>query len=178
MIISNTIIALIADPSTKTASMMAPPFIVMGMIALVFVAMKWGKTENPEESIEIGSPFALGPAFRFGAVFTILLVVASFANEYAGAEGAYVTALGGIVSSSAVTASVAALAFSGNLSVQTAAETAILAGLVSTISKPFYIKISGSPELFKTSLASFVAIVLAGTLVLFVWSFYMRTYLL
>nr|WP_281246275.1 MgtC/SapB family protein [Methanolobus profundi] len=177
MIISNTIIALIADPSTKTAMMMAPPFIIMGLIALTVVALKWKKTLNLEESIEIGSPFALGPAFKFGAVFTILLVIANFANEYAGAGGAYATALGGIVSSSAVTASVAALAFSGNLSVETAAETAILAGIVSTISKPFYIKISGSPELFKISLYSFIAIVVAGALSLIIWSFYIRTHI-
>ncbi|MEZ5335847.1 MAG: DUF4010 domain-containing protein [Methanolobus sp.] len=177
MIISNTIIALIADPTTRTASLMAPPFIVMGIIALSVVMLKWKKTANPEESIEIGSPFALGPAFRFGAIFTIMLVLANFANEYAGAGGAYITALGGMVSSSAVTASVAALAFSGNISVETAAETAILAGLVSTLTKPFYIKVSGSPELFKTSLASFLTIVIAGSVVLLVWSYYMRTHL-
>lgn len=178
MITSNTIIALIADPSAKTASMMAPPFLVMGIIAMAFIILKWKKTLNIEESIEIGSPFALGPAFKFGAVFTILLIIANFANEYAGAGGAYAIALGGIVSSSAVTASVAALAFTGNLSVQIAAETAILAGLVSTLSKPFYIKISGSPELFRISLLSFIAIAIAGSVTLIIWSTYMRTYLI
>jgi Predicted membrane protein len=177
MIISNTIIALIADPTAKTASLMAPPFLVMGIIAITVVALKWKNTLNLEESIDIGSPFALGPAFKFGAVFTILLVIANFANEYGGTGGAYVTALGGIVSSSAVTASVAALAFSGNLSTQTAAETAILAGLISTLSKTFYIKITGSPELFKTSFLSFIAIVVAGSIALIIWSFYMPLYL-
>ncbi|WP_340820736.1 MgtC/SapB family protein [Methanolobus sp. WCC4] len=178
MIISNTLIALIADPGADTALMMAPPFIVMGFIAMVVVALKWKKNVTTEESIEIGSPFALGPAFKFGAVFTILLVVANFANEYGGAGGAYVTALGGIVSSSAVTASVAALAFSGNLSTQTAAETAILAGLISTLSKIFYIRITGSPELSRRSLLSFLAIVIAGSITLVVWSFYIRSYIL
>ncbi|WP_407355851.1 MgtC/SapB family protein [Methanolobus sp. WCC5] len=176
MIISNTIIALIADPSARTASMMAPPFIVMGVIAIIFVAMKWKNTLNLEESIDIGSPFALGPAFKFGAVFTVLLVIANYANEYAGAGGAYAIALGGIVSSSAVTASVAALAFNGNLSTHIAAETAILAGLVSTISKPLYIKISGSAELFRMSLFSFIAIVVSGTITMLIWSYYVRAY--
>ncbi|MDY0389076.1 MAG: MgtC/SapB family protein [Methanolobus sp.] len=177
MIISNTIIALIADPSAKTASIMAPPFIVMGIIAMTFVILKWKKTFNIEDSIDIGSPFALGPAFKFGAFFTILLMITNFANEYAGAGGAYATALGGIVSSSAVTASVATLAFTGNLSVQTAAETAILAGLVSTLSKPFYIKVSGSADLFRISLLSFTAIVVAGSATLIIWSSYLRTYM-
>ncbi|MBP1909883.1 MgtC/SapB family protein [Methanolobus bombayensis] len=174
MIISNSIIAFIADPTMQTVTLMAPAFLVMGAVALVVVAFKWKKTITPKENIEIGSPFALGPAFKFGAVFTILLIVANFANEYGGAEGAYITALGGIVSSSAVTASVAALAFSGNLSAHTAAETAILAGLVSTLSKPFYIKISGSPEFFKTSLLSFLAIVFSGSITLLIWNFYIN----
>ncbi|MDK2948046.1 MAG: hypothetical protein PWQ63_1206, partial [Methanolobus sp.] len=172
MIISNTIIALIADPTAQTASIMAPPFIIMGIVALTFVAIKWKKTLNPQESIEIGSPFALGPAFKFGAVFTILLIIANYANVYGGAEGTYITALGGIVSSSAVTASVAALAFSGNISYHTAGITAILAGLVSTLNKPLYIKVSGSPEFFRTAVLSFIVIALVGTVTLLVWSFY------
>ena len=172
MIISNTIIALIADPTAQTATLMAPPFIVMGIVALIFVGLKWKKTVNPNDTIDIGSPFALGPAFKFGAVFTILLIIANYANEYGGAEGAYITALGGIVSSSAVTASVAALAFSGNLTVQTAAKTAVLAGLISTLSKPLYIRISGSPEFFRTAIFSFIAIVITGSVTLLIWSFY------
>lgn len=177
MITSNIIIALIADPSTQTASLMIPPFIVMGIIALTVALTKWRKTAGTEESIEIGSPFALGPAFRFGAVFTLLLIITNFANEYAGAQGAYIAALGGTVSSSAVTASVAALAFSGNLSVHTAAQTAILAGLVSTATKPFYIKVSGSRELFRISLPSFAGIVIFGAIALLLWSYYIHTYL-
>jgi uncharacterized membrane protein (DUF4010 family) len=172
MIISNTIIALIADPTAQTAMIMAPPFIIMGIVALAFVAIKWKNTINPQETIEIGSPFALGPAFKFGAVFTILLIIANYANVYGGAEGTYITALGGIVSSSAVTASVAALAFSGNISIHTAGITAVLAGLVSTLNKPLYIKVSGSPEFFRTAILSFIVIALAGAATLLAWSFY------
>jgi uncharacterized membrane protein (DUF4010 family) len=172
MIISNTIIALIADPTARTAMVMVPSFIIMGIAALVFVALKWKKTVNPQESIEIGSPFALGPAFKFGAVFTIMLVIANYANVYGGAEGTYITALGGIVSSSAVTASVAALAFTGNIPVQTAGITAVLAGLVSTLNKPLYIKVSGSSEFFRTAVLSFIVIALSGAVTLLLWDFY------
>jgi uncharacterized membrane protein (DUF4010 family) len=172
MIISNTIIALIADPTAQTAMVMVPSFIIMGIAALVFVALKWKKTVNPQESIEIGSPFALGPAFKFGAVFTIMLVIANYANVYGGAEGTYITALGGIVSSSAVTASVAALAFTGNIPVQTAGITAVLAGLVSTLNKPLYIKVSGSSEFFRTAVLSFIVIALSGAVTLLLWDFY------
>ncbi|WP_406661080.1 MgtC/SapB family protein [Methanolobus sp. ZRKC3] len=175
MIISNTIIALIIDTSGKTAVLMAPPFIVMGILTLVFVAMKDRTQENIEETITLESPFALGPALKFGAVFTLLVILANAANDVAGPLGAYATALGGVVSSSAVTASMAALAFGGSISYQTAAETAIIAGLVSTISKPFYMRITGSREFFRTSVKSFVAIFLAGLITLIVWSGYIRS---
>jgi len=175
MIISNTIIALIVDNSGKTAILMAPPFIVMGIIILIFVLLKRNNTHDYEEKIEIDSPFALGPAFRFGAIFTILLVLASTASEVAGPLGAYATALGGVVSSSAVTASMAALAISGKISFYTAAETAIIAGLISTLSKPFYIKITGSREFFNVSWKSFALTVVLGAISLILWSYYMRS---
>ena len=177
MIISNTIIAFIVDNSGKTASLMAPPFIVMGIVILIFVALKRRIPHEYEEKIEIDSPCALGPAFRFGAIFTILLILANTANEVAGPLGTYATALGGVVSSSAVTASMAALAIGGNISYQTAAETAIIAGIISTLSKPFYIKITGSPELFRVSWRSFALTVMTGIIALLIWSSYMRSIL-
>lgn len=179
MIISNTIIALIVDTSTMTAMLMAPPFIVMGIVILTFVMLKKRRTTTHEnqETIELDSPFALGPAFRFGAVFTILIVLANAANEIAGPLGAYATALGGVVSSSAVTASMAALAVEGSISYQTAAETAILAGIISTLSKPFYIKITGSEEFFRVAWKSFAITVVAGSAALLLWSYYMSSFI-
>ncbi len=177
MIISNSVIAFIADPTAKTTLMMLPPFLIMTIVDLLFVFSKRKKISDSQESIELGSPFALGPAFRFGAIFAILLILTNYANEYAGASGAYAAAIGGIVSSSAVTASVAALAYSGNLPTDIAAQTAVLAGLVSTLAKPFYVKVTGSPELFRTSILSFIAIVVSGAVALLIWSFYMGSYL-
>jgi uncharacterized membrane protein (DUF4010 family) len=175
MMISNTMIALVVDTSGKTALLMAPPFIVMGIITLAFVLLKNKTQGNIEETITLESPFALGPAFKFGAVFTLLVILANTANDVAGPLGTYATALGGIVSSSAVTASMAALAFNGSISYQTAAETAIIAGLVSTISKPFYMRVTGSREFFRTSVRSFVIIFLTGLVTLIIWSFYTRS---
>lgn len=175
MIISNTIIALVVDTSGKTATLMAPPFIVMGLLALIFVFLKNKTQDNIEETITLESPFALGPAFKFGAVFTLLVILANTANDVAGPLGAYATALGGVVSSSAVTASMAALALNGSISYQTAAETAVIAGLVSTISKPFYMRITGSREFFKTSVRSFIAVFISGLLTLVFWSIYIRS---
>jgi uncharacterized membrane protein (DUF4010 family) len=102
------------------------------------------------------------------------MFLANAANDLAGSAGTYATALGGIVSSSAVTASVAAIAINGNISFQTAAETAVLAGIISTLTKPIYIKITGSKELFNRSLVSFLVIVITGTLALLIWAAFKR----
>ncbi len=177
MIISNLVIALVVDTSARTVSIMMPPLFIMGIVAMAFVIKKRKSILNLQESIDIGSPFALGPAFKFGAIFTIFLIVANYANEYAGSEGTYVAAIGGIISSSAVTASVAALAFTGSVSFHVAAETAVLAGIISTLSKIIYIRISGSRELFKTALLPFTIILISGIFALAIWSFYIRSYM-
>ena len=39
------------------------------------------------ENLKIESPFSLGQAFKFGFAFTIILVIASFANQIAGTIG-------------------------------------------------------------------------------------------
>lgn len=178
MIISNMLIAIIVDNSGATALLMLPPFIFMGLVTVVFVLFGNRNMEVTSEKLEIGSPFALGPAFKFGAIFMFFMFIANAANDLAGPSGTYATAIGGIVSSSAVTASVAALAINGTISFQTAAETAVLAGIISTLTKPIYIKITGSKELFGRSIISFIAIVIAGSIALVVWAALKRGLLL
>lgn len=174
MIISNLLIAIIVDTSGVIALLMLPPFIFMALVTVSFILFGNRNMEAIPEKLEIGSPFALGPAFKFGVIFLFFMFLANAANDLAGSAGTYATALGGIVSSSAVTASVAAIAINGNISFQTAAETAVLAGIISTLTKPIYIKITGSKELFNRSLVSFLVIVITGTLALLIWAAFKR----
>ena len=95
------------------------------------------------------------------------------AGNIAGNTGIYISALGGLVSSSAVTASVAALAFSGNVPYEVAAQTAIIAGIISTLNKIALIKISGSKELYLHSRSTFILIASVGTVALYLWSHYL-----
>ncbi|MEM3342219.1 MAG: hypothetical protein QW728_05960, partial [Thermoplasmata archaeon] len=60
----------------------------------------------------------------------------------------YFIAAGGMVSSAAVTASVASLAASGNMSLELATQIAVLGCSLSTLTKNYYIY-SGSRELFQ-----------------------------
>jgi uncharacterized membrane protein (DUF4010 family) len=170
MLIRDTVIALIVDNTGKTALIMLPPMLIMGLITLGLILFEREKMDEAYETIEIASPFALGPAFKFGAIFTIFLLLANTTSELVGPAGTYTTALGGIVSSAAVTASVTALAINGSISFQTAAETAVLASIISILTKPVFIKIAGSIELYDRSLLSFIFIVTIGSLALIVWA--------
>lgn len=170
MLIRDIIIAIIVDTSGRTALLMLPPFLLMGLVTIALVLFEREKMEVTQETLEIGSPFALGPAFKFGFIFALFLFLANTANTFAGPAGTYATALGGIVSSAAVTASVTALALGGSISYQTAAETAVMASIISTLTKPVFIKITGSRDLFSRSLKPFLLVVITGSIALIAWS--------
>ena len=172
MLIRNLAVAFIVDPSGKTTLLMLPPQLAVILLSALFVLRK-NKKACPvrTEALEIKSPFSLGPAFKFGAAFTLILIIGSTANEVAGTAGVYATALGAFVSSSGVIVSITLLAVNGNISYMTAANTAVLASLISTVNKILLSKISGSEELLSISRTVFGLITFTGVAALFLWSY-------
>ena len=174
MLIRNLIIALIVDPSGRFALLMLPPQLIVILTSSFITLIKRKSFDTTDEPLKISSPFALGPAFRFGAGFTIILILATIANDIAGPIGIYAMALGGFVSSAAVTVSMATLAVNGSTSFSTAAQAAVLASIVSTSAKVALVKMSGSDELFVRARNTFVLLVLIGLVALAGWSYYMH----
>ena len=174
MLIRNLVIALIVDPSGRFALLMLPPQLIIILASLFIAITKKRSFDTISETLQINSPFALGPAFKFGAGFTIILVISKIANDVAGPIGIYAMALGGFVSSAAVTVSMASLAVNGSVSFENAAKAAVLASIVSTSAKVVLVKISGSNELFIRSRNTFVILVIIGAVALAVWSYYMH----
>jgi uncharacterized membrane protein (DUF4010 family) len=141
---------------------------------VIFSAAVVIKSKNDihvHESIQLQSPFALSPSIKFALGFTGLSVFTRFANLWVGAAGVYATALGGFISSAVVTASVAALAVSGNVSYGTAALTAVLASIISTGNKMLLVKWSGPPRLGSLVNRTFTQFILFGTIIIIVWGF-------
>ncbi len=174
MLIRNLVIALIVDPSGRFALLMLPPQLIIILASSLITLIKRKSFDTTDEPLKISSPFALGPAFRFGAGFTIILIIATIANDIAGPIGIYAMALGGFVSSAAVTVSMATLAVNGSTSFSTAAQAAVLASIVSTSAKVVLVKMSGSDELFVRARNTFVLLVLIGLVALSGWSYYMH----
>jgi len=175
MVIRDLVIAFLIDTSGKMPLLMLPPFLIMS-IATYLLVRSTEDIPDTDETIELKSPFAIVPALKFGALFTIILIVANIANSIGGPLGTYATAIGGIASSSAVTASMASLAIAGEISYITAAETAVLAGIISTISKPFYMKVTGADELFRKTIYYFVLVTVLGIVVFFGREYYLNTF--
>ena len=174
MLARNLIIALIVDPTGRFALLMLPPQFIIIFASSIITLTKRKSFDTTNEPLKINSPFAIGPAFKFGAGFTIILIVATIANDIAGPIGIYAIALGGFVSSAAVTVSMATLAVNGSISFSTAAQAAVLASIVSTFAKVALVKISGSDELFVRSRNTFLLLVLIGVIALAGWSYYMH----
>lgn len=170
MLISNLVIAFIVDTSGMVAYFMALPHILMGIVVIVLYFSRKQKDKTVAEPLELKSPFALKPAFQFGAIFLILQLIGIFASEYLGTYGIYALAIGGAVSSSAVTASLAALAVNGSLSYITAAEIAVISGIISILNKIVLIRVSGSPELEQKSRWTLLILAAFGLAALFGWT--------
>jgi uncharacterized membrane protein (DUF4010 family) len=171
MLIRNLVLALIVDPAGQTTLHMLPPQAVIIFVSIAIV-LRYDKKFCPIDGgeLKIESPFSLGQAFKFGLAFTVILIIGSFAYKFAGTAGIYVTALGALVSSSGVIVSVTLLAVSGNISYVTAANTAVLASLISTVNKILLSKISGSSSLFSLAKKTFGIITVIGTLALLLWN--------
>jgi uncharacterized membrane protein (DUF4010 family) len=171
MLIRNLILALIVDPTGQTTLFMLPPQVVIILVSIIMV-LRYDKKFCPisGEELKIESPFSLGQAFKFGAAFTVILIIGNFAYKVAGTTGIYFTALGALVSSSGVIVSVTLLAVSGKISYATAANTAVLASLISTMNKILLSKISGSSSLFSLAKKTFGVITIIGAIALLLWN--------
>jgi uncharacterized membrane protein (DUF4010 family) len=168
MLMRNLLIAFIVDPSGKVLMLMLPPQLLITAVA-VGTVLRSKDGEPVSETIKLESPFALSSAIKFALGFAALSVFSTFANRWAGVTGVYATALGGFISSAVVTASATALAVSGHVSYSTAALTALLAGIISTVNKIILVKWAGSQELAEMVKKTFTGFIILGAVALIIW---------
>lgn len=145
MLLRNLLIAAFVDPSLAFMGLMVPAIAGMVLVQGGYAyrahhtadraAEETGGGED--ERIRLRNPFAIRPALRFGALFVLLQLIAFGLAHLPGAgqAGIVLTAIGGLVSSAAVVASVGTLAATGQVNIMLAAATAVLATVVSTLNK-------------------------------------------
>jgi uncharacterized membrane protein (DUF4010 family) len=170
MLIRNLIIAFIVDPSGKVLMMMVPPQLLLTTVNLGLAIKEKRTHQDKLETLEIESPFALKPAFKFGFGFVVLIILANYLNLNFGSIGVFSLALVGLVSSAAVTASIGALAFKGSITPATAALVAILASVISTSNKIILVRYSGSEKLNIKVQKSFLVLIITGAAAFIIWA--------
>lgn len=116
------------------------PLLAAAAVTIVgaFILLRRGKTSETDEGeteITIDNPLDLSAVLKFGALLTVIGIVANLATKFAGSAGAYLlAALSGIADVDAITLSMARLAGSG-LDTGVAAAAVLIAAAVNTVSK-------------------------------------------
>lgn len=137
----NLAVAAIVDPGLSLATLLVLPLAGMALIMAIAVVARGLRDEarvgDDDPMSHIRNPFALGPALQFGLIFLGLSVLAQGTQAIPGLGGAavYLTALGGLVSSGAVLASMGLLLVQGAIDVGTAASVGLVSVVVSLVVK-------------------------------------------
>ncbi len=153
MLLRNLLICSFSDPSLKVAGIIFIPLAVMILISMITTVFLKKRTSTTQHKIEIKTPFAIVPALRFACLFAVVSACAYLIQTYfGGGMGVYLLAIGGFVSSAAVVASVSSLAFTGNLDPWVAAQTSVLACIISTSYKLILIRAVSKPLAQKAKL--------------------------
>ena len=103
--------------------------------ATIYFYIKDKKTNGKEESMPLGKPLELTNAMWFGVLYVAILLVISYANDYLGNEGIYITTgIAGLSDVDAITISISKMS-AVSISVITAQNAILLATLANTAAK-------------------------------------------
>ncbi len=109
-----------------------------GVIVCLFFWLKRGDIAPEHHNVQLVNPFRLDEAFKFGAFFALILMVADITQKMFGSSGLYVSALlAGLTDVDAITLSAAQLTKNKTqpISHQTAATAITIASLANTVVK-------------------------------------------
>ncbi len=148
MALRNGLLVVILDPSLKLFRLYLGPLIILTFVGMLRFLYEAGKRTKPESKEDLstriqagfGSPFSLHAAFRFAVVFSLVSLLAIWAQQSFNQLGMIVAAfIGGFASAGAVV-SIAAVSYStGAITLVTAAYAVIIATTTSVFNKIIYV---------------------------------------
>ncbi|MEX1021105.1 MAG: DUF4010 domain-containing protein [Litorilinea sp.] len=141
------------------------PLAVMGVSLLAYVGyLLFTRGEGDEDQVEVQNPFELKPAFIFGFIYGLILLLSRTAETYFGTTGIYVSSIiAGIADLNAITLTMAELSQPlGNLAPGVAAEAITLAVISNTVVKTILVFSAGSRALFRLVLPALVIVIVVG----------------
>lgn len=142
---------------------------ITGIIVCIFFWLQRGGTTSESQDVKLTNPFELTEAFKFGAFFAIVLLVADLARKLFGNAGLYLSGLfAGLTDVDAITLSAAQLTLNDlePISHRTATITITIAALANTVTKGALAYFAGGRKLGLRVIAGFLVVALVGIAVL------------
>jgi uncharacterized membrane protein (DUF4010 family) len=139
--------------------------VLMGAVSLVITLLlrRRNRSEARAEVESGNNPFELGDAIKFGALYAIVIFVASVAQRSFGDTGLYLTgALAGLTDVDAIALSMANLALQDPSSAAPAARTIVIAVISNTLLKCAMVLWLGAPSMRRTMVPITAALALSG----------------
>jgi uncharacterized membrane protein (DUF4010 family) len=139
--------------------------VLMGAVSLVITLLlrRRNRSEARAEVESGNNPFELGDAIKFGALYAIVIFVASVAQRSFGDTGLYLTgALAGLTDVDAIALSMANLALQDPSSAAPAARTIVIAVISNTLLKCAMVLWLGAPAMRRTMIPITAALALSG----------------
>src|SRR5690606_2609414 len=128
----NGITLAIFAPSALPAGVLP---VGLSLAVTLFFALRRGrKAMVPPPSIEMESPFSLASALQFGALFAVITVIGTIAQQLLGSVGFYAVSIaGGLVSSASTAATAANLVTAGRIEPAVAGSAVVLSSAASAL---------------------------------------------
>jgi uncharacterized membrane protein (DUF4010 family) len=118
---------------------------------------------DDQEDIEVSNPFDLGPAIMFGLLYGVVLLASNGAQQWLGDTGLYLSGLiAGMADLNAITLSMAELSRTGNVAMDVASRTIVLAAVSNTAVKGIIVLATGTAVLRRAFLPGFLLILITG----------------
>lgn len=151
-----------------------PPMVVMGVATLLSSLFLWWSanksvSKSSDSDVVHKSPLTFGPAIKFGILFGVILFVVKAAQLYFGDTGVLIASVvSGFVDVDAITLSMASVAGT-EVSMKVAVSAITLAVMSNTVVKFIYASLFGSKSFRNKLGVSFLFVVLAGLLTIFLF---------
>lgn len=174
MVLRNAGLLLILAPVALFGASGA--FALMMLASAALVLASYGKGARPRTAqapeIQLGLPFSLPLALKYGLVFLILHIVGGLTQRHFGDAGFYfVSVVGGLMSSASAVAAAATLASQGSLSPMAAGTGAVLASLTSIAFSMSFVLRTRERALTTRLCGAMLCIAIAGVLGLVSWHY-------
>jgi uncharacterized membrane protein (DUF4010 family) len=138
------------------------PMLILTAVTAIFSYFVWEQAKKVKGKVQLGSPFTLGPALKFGMFFAMILALVKIANIYLSSRGVYIVSfLSGFANVDAITVSLSQLAKT-SLTEDIARNGIVIAALTNVAVKGGIAYFFGSKKFGRIVLALYFVLILIG----------------